>query len=378
MTISFRPNPLLGSIAALTALVGVSSSRAGTEIEAAPGKDKIVVPAAGKLPPGMFTLGAKASSDLTEGFADSVLPFWAPGDAVVFLNTRTNLDSNNELLGSYGLGGRYLVPEHDIIIGGNAYYDSIHSREGNDFDELGLGAEVLTRWVDARFNYYLPESKHHLTNQRSRSESASELGPVFRNRVAPDLVLFQQQRFTRSSRTTKRTSEAALEGWNAEIGFLVPGLEKYLELRVFAGAYSYANPFGGDFTGFKARAEARVLPGVIAGVEYWDDASLTGGHWTGELAVSVPFSIFNLAQGRNPFEGTGEMFRPRRREFRERMTDMVVRSHRVMTVTGTDTSTTQNAVAPTVTEGGLVLKPKVKYFAGGTTPPPQVDGGEGN
>jgi Inverse autotransporter, beta-domain len=378
MTIPSRPNPLLGSIAALIVLVGVSSSRAGTEIEAAPGKDKIVVPAADRLPPAMITLGTKASSDLTEGFLDSVLPFWAPGDAVVFLNTRTNIDSNDELLGSYGLGARYLVPGHDIIVGGNAYYDTIHGKDGSDFDELGLGAEILTRWVDARFNYYLPESQHTLTEKRSRSESQSELGPVFRNRVSPDLILFQQQRFTRSSRTTKRTYEAALEGWNAEVGFLVPGLDKYMELRFFAGAYSYDNPFGGDFTGFKARAEARILPGLIAGVEYWDDTYMTGGHWTGEFAVSVPFSIFNLANGRNPFEGTGEMFRPRRREFRERMSDMVVRSHRVMTITGTDTTTTRNAVAPVVTEGGIVLKPKVKYFAGGTPPPPQVDGGEGN
>ncbi len=377
MTISRRPYPLLGSIAALISLVGVSSAPAGTEIEAAPGKDKIVVPAADRLPPAMLTLGAKSSSDLTEGFVDSVLPFWAPGDAVVFLNTRTNLDGNDEMLGSYGLGARYLVPGREIIIGGNAYYDSIHSSNGNDFDELGLGVEILTRWVDARFNYYLPEGKHTLTDKRSGSESDSELGPIFSNRVTPNLILFQQQRFTRSSRTTKRSYEAALEGWNAEVGFLVPGLDKYMELRFFAGAYSYDNPFGGDFTGFKARAEARILPGLIAGVEYWDDAYLTGGHWTGEFAVSVPFSIFNLAQGRNPFEGTAEMFRPRRREFRERMSDMVVRSHRVMTATGTNTSTTENAVAPVATEGGLVLKPRVRYFAG-ATPPPQVDGGEGN
>ncbi len=377
MTISRRPIPLLGSIAALTAFVGVATSPAGHELEPAPGKDKIVVPVPDMLPPGMLTLGGKFSGDLSEGYLDSVLPFWSAGDAVFFLNTRTTLDGNDELVGSYGIGGRYLVPGHDIIVGGNAYYDSIHSPHGSDFDELGLGAEILTRWVDARFNYYLPEDKHTLTDKRSRSETDSNLGPIFGNRVAPNLVLLQQQRFTRSSRTTSRTSEAALQGWNAEIGFLVPGLDKYMELRVFAGAYSYNNPFGGDLTGFKARAEARVLPGLIAGVEYWDDAHLTGGHWTGEVAVSVPFSIFNLAQGRNPFEGAAEMFRPRRREFRERMSDMVVRSHRVMTVSGTNTTTTNNAVAPTATEGAILLKPKVKFFAG-ATPPPQVDGGEGD
>jgi hypothetical protein len=366
---------LLGSIAALTALVGVASAPAGMEIEPEPGKDKIVAPVEHRLPLGMLTLGGKASGDLGEGYVDSVFPFWAPGDVVFFLNTRTNLDSSDELVSSYGLGARYLVPGHDVIVGGNAYYDSIHSMHDNDFDELGLGAEVLTRWVDARFNYYRPEDSHHLISKRSHDEFSSDLEPIFGNRFGRDLFL--QQRFTRT-RTTSRTYEAALEGWNAEIGFLVPGLDKYMELRLFAGAYSYDNPFGGDFAGFKARAEARVLPGVIAGVEYWDDAYLTGGHWTGELAVSVPFSIFNLAQGRNPFEGTAEMFRPRQREFRERLSDMVVRSHRVMTVSGTPPPTINTSVQSTGTEGsGNSLKPKFKFFGSGAVPFPQVDGGEG-
>lgn len=377
MTISRRPRPLLGSIAALTGMVTVSTAPAGTEIEASP-KDKVIAPVKATLPPPMITLGTKVSSHLSEGYLDSVLPFWAPGDTVLFLNTRTNLDSNSELLSSYGLGARYRVPDHDIIIGGNAYYDAIHSQDGNDFDELGLGAEILTRWVDARFNYYLPEDTHTPIGKRSRSESVSKLGPVFRNQIAPGRILLQQQRFTHSRRTSSVVSEAALEGWNAEVGVLVPGLDKYMEVRLFAGAYGYENPFGDDFVGFKARAEARVLPGVVAGVEYWNDTYLTGGHWTGELAVSLPFSIFNLAQGRNPFEGAGDMLRPRKREFSERMTDMVMRSHRVMTVSGTNSSTTRNSVSPTATEGAILLKPPVKTFASGTVPPPQVDGGEGN
>src|SRR3954464_7693385 len=121
MIFSHRPNPLVGSIAALAVLV--SSAPAGVEIESAPGKDKIVAPEPVRLPLAMTTLGAKVSGDLSEGYLDSILPFWSPGgDTVLFLNTRTNLDSNDELLSSYGLGARYLVPDRDIIIGGNAYY----------------------------------------------------------------------------------------------------------------------------------------------------------------------------------------------------------------------------------------------------------------
>ena len=47
---------------------------------------------------------------------------------------------------------------------------------------------------------------------------------------------------------------------------LVPGLDKYFELRLFGGYYHYNNPFGHDFRGFQARAEAHLLEGVIADI----------------------------------------------------------------------------------------------------------------
>ena len=117
--------------------------------------------------------------------------------------------------------------------------------------------------------------------------------------------------------------ESALEGLNVEAGFLVPGLEKYTEVRLFAGYHHYNNPFGKDFDGFQARLEARLLPGLIADVEYWDDARLMGGHWTAGLRASVPFSLFALARGQNPFAGTSDYFRPRSRDFNERLSEMV-------------------------------------------------------
>jgi hypothetical protein len=91
------------------------------------------------------------------------------------------------------------------------------------------------------------------------------------------------------------------------------------------------NPYGPDYDGFKARLEARLLPGVTADVEYWQDAALMGGHWTAGIRVSVPFSIYNLATGRNPFEGISECFTPRSRDLNERLGEMVHRSHRIQT-----------------------------------------------
>ena len=57
-----------------------------------------------------------------------------------------------------------------------------------------------------------------------------------------------------------------------------------------------------------------------------------GGHWTADLRASVPFSLGRIIRGQNPFTGFTDAFRPRQREFCERMSDMVVREHRVQTV----------------------------------------------
>jgi hypothetical protein len=273
------------------------------------------------FPPGYITAGVEFSKHNTGAFIDSVTGLWSPRerDAFLFLDSRYHYEDNGQFISSTGLGFRKMVSGHDIIIGGNAFWDRINSENGNDFDQLGLGFEVLTKWVDARVNYYLPDDEHYEVDRSAHRES---------------FTAFHDGAFGTASRTaTYRRSEAALEGLNAEIGFLIPGLDKYAEVRVFGGYYHYQNPFGGDFDGFKARLEARVLPGVILDLEYWDDTALMGGHWTAGARVSVPFSLYNLVHGRNPFEGLGEQFTPRSREFKERLGEMVIRSHRIQTTT---------------------------------------------
>lgn len=366
----FNPNRILVCLALLAVAGAPRRADAGTEIEAAPDKKVVNLPERPD-PQGRLTLGAKVSEDQTGVFLDAITPLWSPGDFFLFLNTRATVESSDQALSSYGLGARYLLPDQEVIVGVNAYYDALESQNGHHYDELGIGAEVLTRWVDARFNYYLPDESRYEIGRGSSGNSNPSVTPVFGNRITPNRILLQQQKTSRKSRTSARDFEFALEGWNAEIGFLVPGLDQYLEVRLFAGAYGY-----GDFTGVKARVEARPLPGLIANVEYWDDAYLMGGHWTGELAVSVPFDIFNLARGRNPFEGFTDSFRPRQREFRERLSDMVARSHRVMTNETTTDTTASNKTTRTTNDGQILLKPPVLPGAGAGGPP-QVGQGEG-
>lgn len=271
-------------------------------------------------PAGSITLGAQFSEHNTGAYLDSITGLWTSQsrNSFLFLNSRYHYEDNDQLISSIGLGFRQMVFDGQAIIGANVYWDAIHSANNHDYDQLGLGVEVLTTWVDFRFNYYLPEDDQYEIGRSSRTSTSSSFGPAGLREVT----------------TTEhfRRYEAGLEGFNTEIGFLVPGVERFADVRLFAGYYHYDNPFGDDYDGFKGRLEARVLKGVTFDVEYWDDEALNGGHWTGGVRVSLPFTFANVFTGKNPFEGAGEMFKPASRDLKDRMGEMVLRSHRIQTV----------------------------------------------
>ncbi len=281
-------------------------------------------------PPGLITTGVVMSNHLTSGWLDSITGIWASSsrDAYFFLDSRYRYSDNGEYLQNTGAGFRKRIPGRDIIVGLNAFFDQIHSEHGHDFNGAGFGAEVLTRYIDARVNYYLPEDKQHEVDRFNKRETFTTFGSggTFGG-VGATLV----RETTR--RRSYKTFEAPLEGVDAELGILIPGLDRFAEVRLFGGYYHFVNPYGSDYEGFKARLEARLLPGVIAGVEYYDDAYLLGGHWAAGVSVSVPFSIYNLVTGRNAFEGIDDQFRPGPRKFEDRMSEMVIRSPRLMTTT---------------------------------------------
>ena len=339
----------LGFIALLTP----GANQAGQPLYGPTGKetkDKIIPPL--DPVPGALTIGGEFSAHLQGIYLDSLTPFWRPGNATVFLNTRNTYNDSHQYESSYGLGVRYLVPDYDIILGANAFYDSLDSQFDNQFHSAGFGAEILTHWVDARFNYYLPGSDDILSGSDVRKSTSRSVSAPF---TTGNLI--NRTVTTRTRTRSFRTFEAQLEGWNAEVGFLIPGLDRYMETRVFGGYYQYNNPFAADYEGFKARLEAHFLPGLIGDVEWWNDSYLNGGHWTGSIRASVPFSFFNLFSGRNPFEGAGEAFRPRQREFRERMSEMVIRSHRVKTVKGTVEASDDRATKRVTEVIGIVPPP---------------------
>jgi Inverse autotransporter, beta-domain len=326
------PSPALRAVLLSTFLIGTSFG--GTPISSVPKQTR--EPANGAL-----TFGYEGSEDLQTGFADVLQPlFYSPGRAALFYDGRFSFDDDQQEVQSHGLVFRYRIPDRDIILGTNIYYDAVESVHGNQYHQLGLGLEVLTRWVDFRANYYLPDQKHErvdrqfdIVGQISQQTKVQErfiagqggvIIPSFsvRNVISGS---FARREFTRF--------ESPLEGLDTELGFLIPGINRFAEVRLFGGYYHYLNPYGRDFDGITARLEARIRKGLIADVEYSEDKALTGGHWTGGIRMSVPFNLGNIFAGKNPFEGASEAFGSPSQDFSDRMTDMVIRSHRVKTTT---------------------------------------------
>jgi hypothetical protein len=312
---------------------------------------------------GRLTLGAKFAEDLQSGYIDLLNGGYLGPNTALFINLRTTFDDNDQQLFSAGLGIRHLFEEPGIIIGANVYYDYVDTSYGNSINQLGFGAEILTRWVDARFNYYLPENDRFLVREfdittRNRSVSGEFSNG---NRLQRNLT-------TEATVSSFGVFEQGLEGWNAEAGFLVPGLDRYFDLRLFAGAYNYQDPKGGDIAGFKARAEARVTDGVTLDLEYWEDEELVGGNWIAGVRVSLPFDLGNLFTGKNPFAGAENTFRRTpRHDMRARMDEMVIRSHRIQTGTTNPQPTGSHTTTDTrtVTTGLKTMPPITKPPTGG-------------
>jgi hypothetical protein len=72
---------------------------------------------------------------------------WRAGSAgCCFFNPKLSGSDNDEEEYSLGLGFRVLCPAVEAIAGANVFYDSRDSRNGNTFDQVGAGVEVLTTW----------------------------------------------------------------------------------------------------------------------------------------------------------------------------------------------------------------------------------------
>ncbi|GEM_PF-827720 len=288
------------------------------------------------LPPAELTVGFQTRDSETEGIGDLLLPIWNPGGTgLLFLNPRGAVVDHDEEEANLGIGYRQWLPKLDLILGANLYYDYRDTGEFT-YDQWGFGLELLSRWIDARANYYDPDDKRHLIASETQTTVSQSVrtSSGWDEPYAADHYVLQDYVTTRTLTTTTTTKtfeqyEQALGGYDWEIGLRLPIKSDDLEARVFGGYYDFDRDFGDDARGWKTRAEIRVRASLYLDAGLYENEDLTGSDWFAGARWSTPLDLGKLARGRNPFGAAKARLRGEPRPGSARLTEMVLRDPQI-------------------------------------------------
>jgi hypothetical protein len=213
-------------------------------------------------------------------------------------------DSANE--GNIGFVYRDLLYNDKLMLGFNAFFDTRRTILDNRFNQVGLGVEAFSHWFDFRANYY-----HPLT------DAARE----------PKFDLFYPG--GPSGTLVTLGFEEPLQGWDAEVGALLPVLSNYLETKVIAGLYSFYPSYHDRIYGNEVRVELRLNDFITLTAEFYDDNISSSTYLGGYLTIPIPF-YDNASDIFNPDYSFGKGVR----DFKARMLDKTERDRHIRTLAG--------------------------------------------
>jgi hypothetical protein len=241
---------------------------------------------------------------------DALIPIAGSDSTLFFLNVNYRLDDHDTNEQNLGLGYRALFGD-SYIFGANVFFDTKRSNHGNQYNQWGVGLELLSnKYLDFRANYYEinGDKMEYVGNPMSDSYS-----------------------FTSTAILVSKGMEEALDGFDAEIGGLIPLLSRYFETRAYIGGYWYDSDLidDADIEGFKYRVESRIGKYLVLNFDVEEDDNRGSDHYYGGY-FEVPFSFESLITGKNPFAGsTGMGFGQGTRPLSARMTDKVERDRHI-------------------------------------------------
>ncbi|MDD5705417.1 MAG: inverse autotransporter beta domain-containing protein [Kiritimatiellae bacterium] len=289
----------------------------------------------------MLTLGAAGGEDYLEGRMDALLPLWPTfeGQGLLLGDLRAAFADEGEQEFNAGLAYRHYLDRCNAILGGNIFYDSRWTSDDNQFNQLGLGAEMLSTWVDARVNFYLPENEKNLVGTEEETYLVSKKSRTTYDDYAEGHEIRETARTVQTSRyRTDRYDiyDVPREGWDAEIGVKLPFPERWsdYETRLFIGYYDFeptwkGNASDNDVSGVKARFEFRAWNCLFLDAEWFEDEDLYGTDYLLGARLRLPLGCQEfkaLTQGDAYAwrgDGEGPVAVP------ERMFDMIMRDPQI-------------------------------------------------
>ena len=202
----------------------------------------------------------------------SVTELFKTDSGTVFNQTSLNTHDDDETI-NIGLGARKLLNDNKILIGSNLFYD-------HQFDEghkrTGVGVEAISSVFDIRGNYY--------------------------NAIS-------------GSKTTSEGSERALDGWDTQLDYHLPGER---DVNIFANLFRFENSATGstyEEKGNKIGANASLGNFIIEG-GYLDD-NQNNDAFFGSIKFVVKLGDQGENKTRNYLEYTdvsNKLYQPVKRE----------------------------------------------------------------
>jgi len=260
--------------------------------------------------------GVNAGTGTADYSLDLFSPLFQDGNSMLFFNPKFRINpgrgDENEL--NFGLGYRRLVFGGECFVGGNVYFDTMESRYDNRYNQVGLGVEARSQWLDLFLNGYIVVG-----------DDISQVDELNKYTLGNTWI------------GVYRGEEQAMSGMDAELGVLVPYVSDYMETRAYVGGYWWLSDIGDDIVGVRGRVQVNPVPLVtVNGIFNYDDVQ--DDVWRAEAYLNIPFSFTNLVNGVNPFEGIADSLNwgGGARTAPERMTDRVERDRYIRTVGGTE------------------------------------------
>lgn len=253
--------------------------------------------------------GIVGTDDNWDSYIDLLIPVSGNEKSFIFIAPRTSMTGKsvfesdaNEF--NIGIGFRKYLEnflKDGAVIGFNAYYDTRNTRLGNNFQQAGAGIELLSKWFDFRVNGYIPFGNDEYF-----------LGKLY---DAP----------SNHHIATTYYYEAAMSGFDGEIGIRIPLPSWAGELRAFGGYYYFDADKAAVTHGFKGRVEYRPLNVLRFNYVMYENDNFSGTDWQAGAEIKLPFDMRKFLQGKNPFAGLLNYIKTRPLQVKDRIGEMVMR-----------------------------------------------------